>query len=313
MPCYSPLKGFQNLSTGGITFRRSSLSGFPMEVACGQCLGCRLDRSQMWMARIVHEAGQWLENSFVTLTYRELSDTTRKQRALGHYVPGDGSLNKEHFKKFMKRLRKRFSDRKIKYYHCGEYGDDNGRPHYHACLFNVGFDDQELYREQDGVTLFISKTLEQLWPYGFSTIGEVTPESAAYVSRYCLKKVTGVLAEHHYLRFDDYGVAYWLQPEYATMSLGREKGNGIGAGWFEEYRNDFFPSDECPVPGRGIMHKIPRYYETLLERVDPELLESIKSKRRAFRAANAEDYTPERLMQKYRVKKRQLAELRREL
>ena len=68
MPCYSPLKGFVNLENGGIVFKRSSIAGGSMEVACGQCLGCRLDHSRMWAIRIVHEAMLYDENSFITLT-----------------------------------------------------------------------------------------------------------------------------------------------------------------------------------------------------------------------------------------------------
>ena len=69
MPCYSPLKGFRNLESGGIVFKRSSIAGEAMEVACGQCLGCRLDRSRMWAIRIVHEASLHDDNCFLTLTY----------------------------------------------------------------------------------------------------------------------------------------------------------------------------------------------------------------------------------------------------
>ena len=71
MPCYSPLKGFKDEETGGIKFRRDGTKE-TMEVACGQCLGCRLDRSRMWAMRIAHEASlHELDggNCFITLTY----------------------------------------------------------------------------------------------------------------------------------------------------------------------------------------------------------------------------------------------------
>ena len=225
MPCYSPLKGFVNKESGGIVFKRSKIAGAEMEVACGQCLGCRLDRSREWAARIVHEAQLYDDNCFITLTYDD------------EHLPKDGSLDKSHFQKFMKRLRKRFSDRKIRYYHCGEYGDQLDRPHYHACLFNFDFMDKELLKERDGNFLFVSQTLHELWPYGFSTVGELTFQSAAYCARYVLKKVNGVLSQDHYLRCDENGVAYWLQPEYTTMS----RRPGIGRDWYEKYKEDVHP------------------------------------------------------------------------
>ena len=287
MPCYSPLKGFVNKENGGITFKRSNIAGAEMEVACGQCLGCRLDRSRMWAMRIVHEASLYDDNCFITLTYSP------------EHLPYGGTLVKEHFQKFMKRLRKRFAPRKIRYYHCGEYGDQLDRPHYHACLFNLDFPDKELFQEREGNLLFTSQILSELWPYGFSTIGQLTFESAAYTARYCLKKVTGKNAHDHYLRCDENGVAFWLEPEYTTMS----RRPGIGKDWYEKYKSDLFPSDEVPVPGSGVFKKVPRYYETILQSEDADTHEEIKRLRKAFREAHADEYTPERLEAKYNVQK----------
>ncbi len=117
-----------------------------MEVACSQCIGCRLDHAGMWASRIEHESSLYDDsngNCFITLTYDE------------EHLPQDWSLDKSHFQKFMKRLRKRYPQ-KIRYYHCGEYGENCrhgihttlcpgcnvGRPHYHAILFNIDFHDR---------------------------------------------------------------------------------------------------------------------------------------------------------------------------
>lgn len=294
-------------------FKRNNNAGAPMEVACGQCLGCRLDRSRIWAMRIIHESQQWDHNCFITLTYREPRDCSEQQLKDQHHVPEDGSLRKKHFQDFMKRLRK-FSgtdqgkeylaqdvtNRKIRYYQCGEYGDQLDRPHYHACLFNVRFMDQELFQQREGNLLFISETLEKLWPYGFSTIGELTFESAAYCARYVLKKVTGNKAHDHYLRFNpDTGEIYWLEPEYCTMS----RRPGIGKTWYDQYKDDCFPSDETPVPGQGVIPKVPRYYEELLRIEQPDIYEEVKAARQKYRQAHAEEYTSDRLMAKYKVAK----------
>lgn len=101
MACYSPLSGYRSRTPGknggfGIVFNRSLSNGQCVEVSCGQCIGCRLELSRMWAVRCVHEASLYDENCFITLTYRPED------------LPLDGSLNKVHFQKFMKRLRRFF-------------------------------------------------------------------------------------------------------------------------------------------------------------------------------------------------------------
>lgn len=295
MACFSPLRGYVARG-GGFTFRKADSNGNKMTVPCGGCLGCRHDRSKMWASRIVHEASLHDENCFITLTYRP------EDR------PFPPSVRKEDFQKFMKRLRKNvFSDRKIKYFHCGEYGENGPghHPHYHACIFNADFPDRVPYSEREGIITYTSRILEKEWQKGFVTVGDVTYETAAYTARYCFKKITGTRAHDHYLFCDTDGVAYDLEPEYITMS------NGIGKEWYEKFKSDVFPSDEIPVPGKGVFKKAPRYYENLLEKDDPECLEDIKARRMEFVKANQKEYTPERLESKFRVEKSKLDQLKR--
>lgn len=324
MPCYSPLKGWKNEETGGIEFRAEGRRE-TMEVACGQCLGCRLDRSRMWAMRIVHEASLHDAaegNSFVTLTYRDRIECTTKQLAKGQHVPVDWSLHLDHVQKFLKRLRKRFPQ-KIRFFLCGEYGATCrhggalelrqcevctvGRPHYHLILFNCAFPDLEVYSQQRGEPRFTSAILESLWGYGFVDVGEVTFESAAYVARYCLKKVTGVAADDHYRSLDEDGELHFLKPEFCTMS----RRPGIGREWYRLYKGDMFPADDVPVPGSGVFKKVPRYYATLFENEEPLEFEEIKRLRQVFRKEHEEEYSPARLMAKYQVKKAQIALLKR--
>ena len=319
MPCYSPLKGFKDEETGGLVFKSDGTKE-TMEVACGQCLGCRLDRSRMWAARIVHETTLHQHtngNCFVTLTYRPKYECTPEQLGKGLHIPPDWSLNKRHFQLFMKRLRKKYKDRKIKYYHCGEYGNvckhginlelvgcpmcNLGRPHYHVCLFNISFNEDLVpyQTETDGTERFTSPILMDLWGYGHVDVAKLEFQSAAYVARYCMKKITGDLAEDHYQSIDEYGEIKKLVPEYATMS------NGVGREWYEKYKDDLWPSDEMPVPGHGVVKKVPRYYEEILKTEDEEMLEAIKEKRLAYRDENAGEYTSQRLESRYKVKKAQ--------
>ena len=299
-----------------------------MEVACGQCLGCRLDKSRMWAMRIVHEASVHefdRGNCFVTLTYRDRAECTAEQFLRGYHVPDDWSLNKKHFQDFMKRLRKG-SDAKIRFFHCGEYGNtckhgidleavgcplcNVGRPHYHAALFNCSFGDLESYGSgPDGSLRYTSPSLERVWKYGFVDVGELNFDSAAYVARYIMKKVTGANADDHYMQIDFDGCATWVQPEYITMS----RRPGIGRAWFDRFKDDVFPSDEVPVPGSGVFKKVPRYYEEIFACSDPMSMEDIKAVRQKFREEHAEEYTADRLMSKYHVKKAQVDMLKRRL
>ena len=324
MPCYSPLKGFRNKENGGIVFKRSSIAGEEMEVSCGQCLGCRLDRSRMWAMRCVHEASLHEMdggNCFITLTYDD------------EHLPESWSLDKSHYQKFMKRLRKHFAPQKIKFFMCGEYGDkcqhipiyssltveacdqcSVGRPHYHAILFNCSFHDLVVVGSKDGQDVYSSPTLEAIWGMGLTQVGECNFQSCAYVARYVTKKVTGLLAPEHYMWIDDYGVCHFIEPEYNSMSRGARQGaRGIGAEWFDKYKDDVFPSDEVPVPGEGVLKGTPRYYTERLRELDEQAYDRVKESRLSFRRDHAEDYTPERLMAKYKVKEAQFKLLKRTL
>ena len=53
----------------------------------------------------------------------------------------------------MKKLRGRLSPKRVRYFHCGEYGEKFSRPHYHVCLFGFGFPDKVFYKEANGERL----------------------------------------------------------------------------------------------------------------------------------------------------------------
>ena len=312
MGCFSPLKGYRDAFTGGWTsnVRKAHSSKNSLEVACGQCLGCRLDHSLMWAVRIVHESYLYNDrngNCFVTLTYRDPWECTKEQFARGEYVPADGSLRPSDVSKFIRRLRKR-REQKIRYFYCGEYGDDNFRPHYHLCLFNCDFSDSVVYRDEEGIITYESAELAELWPFGFSTVQELNYGNAAYTARYSLKKVNGKKADDHYLRCDEHGKAYWLLPEYIRMSRGRGKPSGIGAKFYEKYQDEIFPADDVPVPGHGVIRKVPRYYQQILESQRPEVLAVVRELREKYYEAHKAEFTPDRLRQKYNCAKARLRE-----
>lgn len=250
------------------------------ELPCGQCIGCRLERSRQWAVRIMHEADCWDRNCFITLTYDD------------DHLPSDNSLDVTEFQKFMKRFRKACGS--LRFYHCGEYGDQFARPHYHACIFNYDFADKQLWRVRDGIRLYTSELLSELWPLGFSTVGELTFDSAAYVARYCTKKVTGDLADEHYAG---------RKPEYATMS----RRPGIGRHWFDQFKGVTYRDDSVVLNGHEM--KPPRYYDTVFQLEQPELFDSIRASRVERGARRAYDSTTHRLGVREFIKKRQFKQL----
>ncbi len=298
MPCYTPLEGYKDRNSGGLTFDENKGTE-SLIVACGQCLGCRCDHRLMWSIRIVHEACMHPRNSWATLTYRDPDACTKLQFKEGYYIPQKPSLTPSHVSDFIRSLRDGNKDHKIRYFYCGEYGE-LGRPHYHICLFNHAFDDQYLWKDDQGVYTYTSAELQKHWAYGFTTCSELTLDNAAYTAGYCFKKITGKRADDHYLRCDEYGEAYWLLPEYIRMSTGRGKPSGLGASFYEKFQTDIFPSDESPVPGHGSHQLVPRYYQNILAEKNPAMLESVKATRQLFIEAHAADFIPERLRDKYR-------------
>jgi hypothetical protein len=296
MPCYHPIQAYRsrvrtkNGKLGIVFSKNEGYSDLPVTIPCGGCIGCRLERSRQWAVRCMHEASLYDDNCFITLTYDDDN------------LPVDGSLNKTHFQKFMKRLRKRSPGKTIRYYHCGEYGEENSRPHYHACLFNYDFPDKVQWKKG----LFVSEKLAEVWPYGFSTIGHVTFESAAYVARYVMKKVTGKAAEDHYESVNAYsGEIYKIQPEYTTMS----RRPGIGKGWYDQFKEETYNSDSVIVNSREV--KPPKYYDSLYELENTKKFEIIKKTRKQKAIKYSENNTQERLIVREKVKKAQLDKLKR--
>lgn len=315
MSCYSPLKAFKLLNEetpngkAEIVFNRKLLAHkayTPIDIPCGQCLGCRIDRSRQWAVRCVHEASFYDYNCFVTLTYDDA------------HLPDDYSINKRDFCLFIKTLRKHYNGFKavvrpngkigypIRYYMCGEYGDKSYRPHYHACLFNFDFIDKQHYKSQNGVKLYISDTLNKLWGKGYCTIGDVTFQSAAYVARYIMKKVNGKPAKNHYRRVDtDTGEVWSVEPEYNSMSLRP----GIGGDWVKQFKKDL-EKDYITIQGRKF--RLPKYYDNLLDRWSPEVYDELKTKRRRY-AQKTESDDSLRLLQRKRCKELQIRKLKRGL
>lgn len=140
--------------------RDIAVAGIPFP--CGQCLPCRINKRRLWTHRLMLESYQHAESVFVTLTYDE------------EHLPSGGTLVKKDFQKFFKRLRYFLGGKGIRYYGVGEYGAQTHRPHYHAIIFGLGFDNCEV--------------VAKAWPFGRVHVGECNIHTVQYVAGYVTKK-----------------------------------------------------------------------------------------------------------------------------
>ena len=278
--------------------KQRSISDRKQKVACGQCIGCRLDKSREWALRCYHEAQYHDSNSFITLTFA--NDPI--------------SLSHHYFQGFMKRLRQR-TGVKLSMYMCGEYGsvyDDNGvkidgllgRPHFHAILFGFDFPDREFWKKSNtGFPIYNSQLLEDAWQHGYATTQDFSLEAAAYVARYVTKKVTGDMADRHYEKITADGEIIPVKPEYTKMSLKP----AIGKRWMADHASDLYPKDF--VTAGGVKFRPPKYYDKLFEDLEPAMMAEIKEKRQEHAISNQQ--TPERLAAMEQCKKVQANRLER--
>jgi hypothetical protein len=157
------------------------------------------------------------------------------------------------------------------------------------------------------MTLYRSDLLEELWPYGYSSIGEVTWQTAAYCARYSIKKVGGSQKDANYRRTDrKTGETYLLETEYVTMS----RRPGIGNDWFLRYPGDIYPKDCVHICGR--VFKTPRYYDTLYDIQNPTEFKKIKRKRLTAARKNVTENTYSRQRSKRIIAEKNLSKLKRE-
>lgn len=292
MGCFEPVRAYWDKLGGQLHFKPNG-AALPIKINCGRCIGCKAKHAQDWMVRCVNEAQLHQRNSFITLTYRNQD------------LPEDGSLVLDHWQKFAKRVRHHLheaQDKTFRYFMCGEYGERNKRPHYHACIFGQDFKEDE---RPLGRGLYTSPTLQKLWKKGNVVIGPLTPQTAAYVARYVMKKALVKPNTDAFLRVDPDTGEYWeVKPEFISMS--RRK--GVAHDWIHKYATEVLEDDNVVIEGRKF--NPPRYYDNQLPK---ETMAPIKERRQQRAEAHKEDNTPERLATKKRLAIARINQLKKEL
>lgn len=296
MACYNPLRGYRDLQ-GKIKFRygEHALQKDKITVPCGQCIGCRLETSRQWAVRCLHEASLHETNSFITMTYDD------------EHLPHDGTLVVGHWQNFAKKWRREIGP--FRFFHCGEYGDQFGRPHYHAAIFGYDFaKDRDLVKVKRGNSYYQSKELDELWEKGMCIIGELTFESAAYVARYVMKKRTGKQADaYDVIDMSTGEITGRRKPEYTTMS----RRPGIGAKWLDKWGSETYRDDMIIVQGKKT--RPPKYYDGQWELLNKGQIASIKEKRQQQAAKHADNNTTKRLHVRKKIQELKARRLLREI
>lgn len=213
---------------------------------CGHCIECRFATIvRPWTVRGLKELRYHKTASFVTFTY---------DRA---HCPVNGSLDRRHIKKAFREIKLAYPD--CRYMYCGEYGGKFGRPHYHAIVFGADFGyrpSRGIYDEH-GTKSQRSDELSSFWRRGFSSVGDVTVDSIAYVASYCLKKINGKAAASHY------GDRI---PEFLQQSK-----EAIGKRYAQEFKHELLL--HANIPHDGYTVPVPRYFRRAWSDEDKELFQ----------------------------------------
>lgn len=282
MACDSPLQLRRSYETGKTYAgeKRHWLDS-SFTVSCMKCIGCRIERERQWTVRILHEAKRHdcQSNHFLTLTYD------------WKYCPEDYSLVHRDFQLFMKRLRKAVEPAKVRFFMCGEYGEEDSRPHFHAIVFGLQIPDLEPWRRNKrGDLVYKSEFIANIWGNGFITVGKVNETTAAYVSGYLTKDGSRDFyeeVENGGFPHPVTGERVFRKPPYQCMSTNP----GIGADWIDEFYPEVFRDDsvvvskKTPKGRKNVKAIVPKYYLRRLEKLDPSMALRIKEKRSGAREA----------------------------
>lgn len=195
------------------------------------------------------ESLQYDDNCFLTLTYSEDN------------VPELGSLDPNHLRLFLYRLRKSFRPARLRFFAVGEYGDLSQRPHYHVALFGYPTCDYGLSRYSKVRTscCAVCDHVQSTWGLGNVILGTLEQHSAQYVAGYVVKKLT---------KKDDTRLGD-RHPEFARMS----NRPGIGYSALHEVASEILhyglvdnPDVDVPTALRHGSNLLPlgRYLQTKL-------------------------------------------------
>jgi len=236
--CHHPFRMWR--LDGKVSLRRpESDDREAVDMPCGGCLGCRMDRARSWAIRCSLELQDHEKACWITLTYSDEN------------LPAYRSVRRNHLSGYIKRLRARLSPEKVRFFGCGEYGERGGRPHYHAILYGV-----------NGEEVSIRKA----WDVGHVGVHKLTPAAIKYVAGYCAKK-EGWHGQFQEVLDKETGELYGREAPFVLMS--RNPGIGGSARKFWRSWSRFAVLD-------GTKYPVPRYlHEAFKKNADPVFQEEV--------------------------------------
>lgn len=212
---------------------KASKSGDPMLLPCGRCIMCKKMKALDWTIRLKHENATHQGRSvFITLTYSDIN--------LPFDLKGNPCLKERDVQLFMKKLRKRYSSFKFKYFYCAEYGTRTNRPHYHMILFGLPPKefDIRLLRMKGDINIYTSYVINDLWTLGENQIGYISDKRISYTAGYVIEKMTDRRLH--------------LVKPYCRAS------KGLGLEYVKKYSDRLIKNKYIEIDGRKV--NIPRYY-----------------------------------------------------
>lgn len=266
MPCFHPMPAWRS-TAGELSFdkRRAPTSIETLAVPCGGCLGCRTARAREWTVRCTLEQQDHEHTSWCTLTYDESNKPP--------------TLSKPHLAGWLKRLRARVAPHKVRFFASGEYGEQTQRPHYHAVLYGLPSDCEEV---------------QNSWPYGYVRTDKITPAAIAYVAGYSAKKVGWRLQQHEERVDPTTGEVYYYEPPFIQMS--RRPGIGGNARQYWRSWRETAVIDGLTIPVPRYLHEAWKNNTTKEEHEELQHQRNIKISDKTLKGA----FTPEKLENRLR-------------
>jgi hypothetical protein len=243
MNCLTPIV----LKKSGAGIRSTNSHQYMTDIVpCGKCPACQKRRQSGWITRLTEEQKVSYSSAFLTLTYSPENVRISPNGLL--------TLDKRDHQLFMKRLRKTVSklpnyNVPIRYYACGEYGDETHRPHFHSIIFNLPpdyFNHPEL--------------LDRDWQYGQTMLAECNVKTITYVTKYISKTLYTDGRKDRIIESTGEIIKDDRVPEFSLMS------KGLGSSYITENKKQFYQNHLLPylVIENGQKVSMPRYYREKL-------------------------------------------------